>query len=102
MLKLSPEARAVEEQWRLLLSPAKEELQFRVLRMKATEEVHVLSPLPRLVPATGNILSPLPRLMPAAGIFSLSFCDWCPLRVSALSLSARLVPAAGIFCGCSF
>eukprot|EP00959_Pyramimonas_sp_CCMP1952_P130837 2735812-Pyramimonas_sp.AAC.1 len=55
----------------------------------------------------GYILSPLPRLVPAAGIFSLPFCDWCPLRVFSLSPSAigaccgyilsplpRLVPAA--------
>eukprot|EP00976_Prorocentrum_cordatum_P088238 1187230-Prorocentrum_minimum.AAC.4 len=27
----------------------------------------------------GYILSPLLRLVPDAGIFSLPFCDWCPL-----------------------
>eukprot|EP00976_Prorocentrum_cordatum_P100816 1192382-Prorocentrum_minimum.AAC.2 len=29
----------------------------------------------------GNVLSPLLRLVPATSIFSLPFCDWCPLRV---------------------
>eukprot|EP00976_Prorocentrum_cordatum_P086036 1186347-Prorocentrum_minimum.AAC.5 len=36
----------------------------------------------------GYILSPLLRWVPATGIFSLPFCDGCPLRVYSLSPSA--------------
>eukprot|EP00976_Prorocentrum_cordatum_P088705 1187432-Prorocentrum_minimum.AAC.4 len=36
----------------------------------------------------GYILSPLPRLVPATGIFSLPFRDWCLLRVYSLPPSA--------------
>eukprot|EP00976_Prorocentrum_cordatum_P078995 1183359-Prorocentrum_minimum.AAC.2 len=42
---------------------------------------HMLSPLLRLVPAIMGIFSLLLRLVPAMGIFSLFFCDWCPLWV---------------------
>eukprot|EP00976_Prorocentrum_cordatum_P095170 1190077-Prorocentrum_minimum.AAC.1 len=34
-----------------------------------------------------NMLSPLPRLVPATGIFALPFRNWCPLRVYSLSSS---------------
>eukprot|EP00976_Prorocentrum_cordatum_P017617 354619-Prorocentrum_minimum.AAC.1 len=33
------------------------------------------------------ILSPLPRLVPVKGIFSLPFCEWCPIREYLLSPS---------------
>eukprot|EP00959_Pyramimonas_sp_CCMP1952_P366779 7681849-Pyramimonas_sp.AAC.1 len=36
----------------------------------------------------GYILSPLLQLVPATGIFSLPYCNWCPLRVYSLSPSA--------------
>eukprot|EP00959_Pyramimonas_sp_CCMP1952_P399667 8373806-Pyramimonas_sp.AAC.1 len=36
----------------------------------------------------GYILSPLLRLVPATGIFSRPVCDWYPLRVFSLSLTA--------------
>eukprot|EP00976_Prorocentrum_cordatum_P052654 1061984-Prorocentrum_minimum.AAC.2 len=40
------------------------------------------APLPHHGPLMStNILSPLLRLVPATSIFSLSFCDWCPLRI---------------------
>eukprot|EP00976_Prorocentrum_cordatum_P107651 1194681-Prorocentrum_minimum.AAC.3 len=47
---------------------------------------YILSPLPRLVPATG-IFSPPPQWVPDAGMFSLPFRNWCPLRVYSLSPS---------------
>eukprot|EP00976_Prorocentrum_cordatum_P000675 13259-Prorocentrum_minimum.AAC.1 len=33
------------------------------------------------------VLSPLRRLVPATGRFYIPFCDWCPLRVDSISPS---------------
>eukprot|EP00976_Prorocentrum_cordatum_P101855 1192816-Prorocentrum_minimum.AAC.2 len=51
----------------------------------------------------GYILSPLLRLVPATGIFSLPFYDWCPLRVYSLSpsvIGARYGYIPLPFCDC--
>eukprot|EP00976_Prorocentrum_cordatum_P096445 1190568-Prorocentrum_minimum.AAC.4 len=45
---------------------------------------YILSPVVRLVPATGMLHS-LDWCLPATGIFSLPLCDWCLLRVYSLS-----------------
>eukprot|EP00976_Prorocentrum_cordatum_P096955 1190793-Prorocentrum_minimum.AAC.1 len=40
----------------------------------------------------GYILSPLPRLVPATGIFSLPFRDGCPLRMLLVASSTPGAP----------
>eukprot|EP00959_Pyramimonas_sp_CCMP1952_P234483 4899288-Pyramimonas_sp.AAC.2 len=52
------------------------------------------------VPCASHILSPLPRLVPATGIFSLPFRDQCPRRVYSLShsvIGARYGQHSGTF-----
>eukprot|EP00976_Prorocentrum_cordatum_P029709 604961-Prorocentrum_minimum.AAC.1 len=63
----------------------------------------------RFAERPSDILSPLLRLVPATGIFSLSFCDWCLLWVYSLFPSAigacygyilsPPLPSTGVFGG---
>eukprot|EP00959_Pyramimonas_sp_CCMP1952_P328753 6882976-Pyramimonas_sp.AAC.1 len=51
--------------------------------------MEVISPTPSVIGARyGYFSSPLLRVVPATGIFSLPFCDRCPIRVYSLSPSA--------------
>eukprot|EP00976_Prorocentrum_cordatum_P090371 1188093-Prorocentrum_minimum.AAC.1 len=77
----------------------------RARRVSPGEQTYILSPF-TIGARNGYIISPLSRLVPATGIFSLPFRDWCPLWVYflppfaigacygyILSPLSRLVPA---------